>query len=92
MFGTGHQGNEGFGDRAIAAAIAALCGFLLGVLGAKLSLMIFGQSFGLAWFLTVGSAVFGFIAPGLSRDLWSTVWTAILRFFSGLLDTRRFYR
>ncbi len=88
----GYHGTEKLGDRAISAAIAAVCGLLLGLLLGRVAVVLFGQSCGLVWISVISAAAFGFFAPAQSREIWTAVWTGILGFFYKLLDTRRFYR
>ena len=80
------------GDRIIAAAIAAACGYFFGGMLGYLAIRVFEQTFGLVWISTIGFAIFGFFAPTKSRDLWSWIWTKVLHFLRKLMDTRRFYR
>lgn len=82
-------------DRLISAAIGALCGFFFGrILGFIVVRIFDAQMAGIwtAWILTIAFGLFGLVAPGHSRNLWTTIWAGFLRFVRGLIDTRRFYR
>jgi hypothetical protein len=81
-----------FADRLISFGIAGICGYMLGRILEYFAVIFFDQSFGLVWFSTILFSIFGFIAPGKSRALWTRIWTFILEFLHKLNDTRRFYR
>lgn len=66
-------------DRLIAAVIGGLGGFFVGFFVAFLVSILFGSDFGLAWWMAAGFAVFAFLAPSRSRDIWSVFWAAFLR-------------
>lgn len=70
------------GDRLIAAVIGGLCGYFFGGLVGYLTSRFLGSDFGLAWWFATGFAVFAFLAPSRSREMWSGFWEGLLKLFS----------
>ena len=61
-------------DRVISAAIAGVLGYLFGVLVAKGVMAIFGNGAWIKWCVSLGFAIYAFLAPNRSRELWGGFW------------------
>ncbi len=70
------------GDRLIAAAIGGPCGYFFGLLVAVLVARLFHVTFGLQWFVSAAFAVYAFLAPSRSTELWSGFWEGFLSLMS----------
>ena len=68
-------------DRIIAAVIAGLCGYFLGLFLFLLLSKFFESVFWVKWAVAIAFAIFGFVAPSRSRDLWTQFWNEFLGFF-----------
>lgn len=71
------------GDRIIAAAIAAILGYWLGLVVGFLVEKVAGSTLGAQWFAAAGYGVYGFLAPARSTALWSEILAGLMGFFSG---------
>ena len=82
MYTKDDQHSAKIGDRIIAAVIAGFFGYfagwLLGLAGEKL----LGDEYGLRWLVVGGFSLFAFSAPVRSRELWASIWAAILRIYA----------
>ena len=76
------------GDRAIAAVIAGIMGYFVGLLLAFFVKIVFGNEYGIRWLVFGGFSLYGFLAPVRSRELWTSIWAAIVRFYGRLFGWR----
>ena len=83
MYSKDDRDTAEFPDRLIAGVIGGLCGFLFGGMLGFLTQRFLGSSYGLAWSVAGGFAVFAFIAPSRSTEIWSEFWEAVLGFIGG---------
>ena len=68
-------------DRIMAAGIAGLCGYFLGTVLVFILASFISSAHWIKWAIAAAFAIFGFIAPSRSRDLWSQFWNELLGFF-----------
>lgn len=69
-------------DRIIACVIAGICGYFFGGFVEFLAMKLFNNGYELSWVLAIGFAIFGFMAPSRSREVWSAFWSGLLGVFS----------
>lgn len=75
----GDRDTAALGDRLIAGAVGGFCGFGLGILVEILVALVLGSGFGLRWLVAGGFAVYAFLAPTHSTELWSAIWERALQ-------------
>jgi len=76
------QNSAKIGDRIIAALIGGLCGFFIGLVFDIIQRKLLGGNLPIQWILSLGCAVFAFIAPAKSTSIWSAFWEELLGFLS----------
>ena len=81
MFSNDDQNSAEPIDRIIAAVIAGFCGYFLGALFGLLLGIFSIDALWVKWVVAAAFAVFGFLAPTRSRDLWTQFWNELLGYF-----------
>ena len=82
MFAPDDRETAKLGDRIIAAAIAGVCGFMLGWVIAIVAVRLFQSGAWIVWVPTIALGLYGFRAPNRSRDMLTEFWSQILNYFS----------
>jgi len=88
MYTKDDQHSAKIGDRIIAAVIAGFFGYFTGWLFGLVGENALGDEYGLGWLVVGGFSLFAFLAPVRSRELWASIWAAIVRFYARLYGWR----
>ena len=88
MYTKDDQQSAKIGDRIIAAVIAGILGYFAGSLFGLVGENAVGGEYGLPWVIVGGFSLYAFWAPVRSRELWGSIWAAIVRFCARLYGWR----